>query len=224
MSTEIAAKDATIAYNRFLGHRSDLEGAYLFIGQDMEYFLQNNSWEALGFESFAEFCEAPVESAGCGFSHREGQRAAQRYRRFIDELGQSFSEVSSIGKSNLNVILPHVDEENVDELLSKAKTLSWRDLSYEMKSLREPELGEYPTAPPVSDPVQIWPYESAPDEFKKLFAAPSHGGYIAYIPSGLTALSIRKALTAPTMQPVKFALQNMILMEDNSQVFLGLVV
>ena len=220
MSTEIEAKDATVAYNRFLAHRSDLEQAYLFIGQDMQYFLENESWEALGFDSFAAFCEAPVESAGCGFSNREGQRAAQRYRRFILELEQSFSEVSSIGKSNLNVILPHVNKENVTEMLAKAKGLSWRDLSYEMKSIKEPELGELLSPPPVTDPVRIWPFAAAPDEFKNLFPESGVGSYILFIPPEMTSLSIRHALTSK-MSQVKFLIKSMILMEDHSQVFVG---
>lgn len=221
MATEIEAKDATIAYRRFLSHRSDLEQSYLLIGQDMQYFLDNDSWLALGFDSFAAFCEAPPESAGCGFSHKEGLRAAQRYRRFIVQLEQSFSEVSSIGKSNLNVILPHVDKDNVKDLMAKAKTLSWRDLSYEMKSLREPDLGERPAPPPVTDPICIWPFDAAPDEFKRLFPDGVAENYILVIPPKLTSLSIRQSLTS-SMPKVKFPLSAMILMEDHTQIFLGI--
>lgn len=88
-----------------------------------------------GFETWEEFCKAPIASGGLSISPRTAKKMIELYESFVTKLNVPISRLVDIGTSKLYKILPFVNEDNYAELLDKAETLSSTELGYELKGV-----------------------------------------------------------------------------------------
>jgi hypothetical protein len=174
-------------YNRFLTHRRDAEATFLLMGLDILRFEANETWRLLGFDSMADFCEAPIETHGLGMgSYRQAQRLALVARTYKIEMKCDDQQLLEIGSTKLDIISPYVTEDNLEEMLQQAQSQSKRDLE---RSVRETSNGKVVPANIVSAmPVRVWPFHLAPNEFRHIVGRP--GQWIVHIPKDLTLLPI----------------------------------
>lgn len=166
------AQRAHEQYNLYCKHRADAERSFILMGGDFLRFYEGETWRALGFGSYEEFCEAPLESGGCGVaSYRTAMRWASIYRRYIRELRQEEEDLVKVGVYKLDMLLPHVNSDNVEDQLARAESLSRNDMEQELR--KRPDTNDPKGKPPAftiqARPIRLWPFEDAPPEFKNLF-------------------------------------------------------
>lgn len=88
-------------------------------------------WTNLGFLTFRDYCEAPVDAGGLDISRSWALQLAETYQKFVHELGMPTEELLKIGPRKLYAIKDVVTEENLSEWLGKAESLSQNDLTLE---------------------------------------------------------------------------------------------
>lgn len=84
-------------------------------------------WDMENFPKYAAYCAAPRQSGGLSLQYRSRMTVMQVARRFVLELQVPANELVEISHSNLTVFLPVVNEDNVDEVVSDAKSLAYAD-------------------------------------------------------------------------------------------------
>ena len=129
---EIIAKEAHERRESFIKLHTLSKGFELKLIWEM---YKNQDFKSLGFENFNHYCEAPINSGGLGISRSYAVQLYSVYQRFVEDLGVSEKDVMEIGPRKLYSIKDRVDENNVDEILERARSLSQRDLVLETKNI-----------------------------------------------------------------------------------------
>lgn len=88
------------------------------------------------YETFGEYI------ASVGLDRSTVYRCIQVYEKFVEEYGLGTKQLAEIGYSKLCDIVPVVDDDNKDEWLAKAGSLSRSDLIEEIKAEKGGEAGE----------------------------------------------------------------------------------
>lgn len=105
----------------------------------IKVFRDSRLWEELDYDSFSQYLAQPEVSL------RES--TVNDYIRVYDQLSLVDSvaqRIKYLPRSKARLIAPQVNEENAEELVEKALTLSWSDLRKEVQPPREIQL---PTKP-----------------------------------------------------------------------------
>tara|TARA_R110000737_G_scaffold310073_1_gene318631 strand:- start:206 stop:739 length:534 start_codon:yes stop_codon:yes gene_type:complete len=131
------------AYERAIGHIYGLQINRLSLGLDLIKIDTEDLWEPLGFDSMDSFCASPPQAGGLGIQKRMRQVLMQVSQTFIINLEQSIETLQEISWSNLQTIVPIINEENAPNLLSEALMLGTADLR-EKKKTGELEGGSQP--------------------------------------------------------------------------------
>ncbi|MEM5784973.1 MAG: hypothetical protein QW469_00340 [Candidatus Aenigmatarchaeota archaeon] len=96
---------------------------------------KNKDWNALGFDSFKDYCEAPIESGGLGISRAWAIQMAEVYQKYVKELKVPEKKIVLASPRKLYEIRKIVNEKNVEEWLNKVVNLSLEDLEREKKNI-----------------------------------------------------------------------------------------
>lgn len=96
---------------------------------------KNKDWDALGFDRWQDYCESPIESGGLGISREWATQLVQVYKRYVIELHVPERNLLEISPRKLYRMKNLVNEENLGDMLEKAKTLSHKDLELEVREV-----------------------------------------------------------------------------------------
>lgn len=102
---------------------------------------QRKLWETMGYDSWGEYLAQP-----------EIGMVAATVDNYITALnsGEKHPRFRELSRTRAILIAPHLDDKNADELISKARELSWSDLRTEVSLLdggKEPEETGRPAKP-----------------------------------------------------------------------------
>lgn len=103
---------------------------FLEQGRLLTLIQSKKHYEMLGFDTFTEYLGSPELS----ISERSAYRSMGAYRLKI-ELHLDEGKMIDAGISKLEMIRPHADENNKDELLNMAATLSRSDLDIRLHQM-----------------------------------------------------------------------------------------
>lgn len=92
-------------------------------------------FKSLGFETWEEYCEAPLESGGLSRSRSYMTQLALTYEKFVEQLGVPEEKVLEIGARKLYSFKDDVNAENIDDFMIKANTMSMKDLRMDIKGI-----------------------------------------------------------------------------------------
>ena len=166
-------------YMAILNVIHNVESSFLDLG---ELFWENLRFQYFktNYETVDEFIESPEinvsRSSFFGLAH------IHKYYRI--DLGLSKEELIEIGRKKLTSMIGKINVDNKEEMLSKAKTLSARDLDLELKNhpvnsktieFKKIEKGYYRLV--LVEDVEI---EGDPLEVRKVEILKSNKGIIAY--------------------------------------------
>jgi len=99
----------------------------LILGTLLKENVDNNYWEALGYESFSDF----IAQSGFSFTKRTAYNYIDLYGMYI-KWKINYEEFISVPYSKMLKIKDVIDEDNLKEWLAKAKVLSRTDLMLEI--------------------------------------------------------------------------------------------
>ena len=102
----------------------------LKLGEELYYFHKDEQYLDLDYVSFAAYLEDPEVGVGVN----KGYVLKRVYKTLVLDLG--FLPEGMPGWTKLELICPYVTEENKDELMSSAETLSRSDLKKVVRYLR----------------------------------------------------------------------------------------
>lgn len=113
---------------------------------------KNGEWDNTNFETFNAYCCAPQQSGGLGMSDSTRRAYMQIPEVYHERLGVSKERLLEIGQKNrsaLTMLAPVVNEDNLDDVLADAESLSCGDIK---KRKAEGDYGNKPqtSAPPSS--------------------------------------------------------------------------
>ncbi len=97
--------------------------------------FSNRDWLNLGFERWQDYVEAPIDSGGIGVSREWATQLVQVYKKYIIELGLDEQKLLEVSPRKLYQLKNVVNQDNVDDMLDKAKSLSLRDLTLEVSNV-----------------------------------------------------------------------------------------
>lgn len=112
---------------------------YLDIGRLLWRVNEKNLYQLGNYESFDEYVENEL-----GFKRRKAKYLVSIWKRLRAELGVKKEKIEKVGWTKAKVILPVVNEENVERWLDKAKVMSVPELAAEVAQARGKEEKEKP--------------------------------------------------------------------------------
>ena len=139
MDEENRAREADTRRKRFVEFHSEAKVIEMQVLYNMSVM---DDYHSLGFETFEELCEAPVESGGLNISRSYASQLITTYKKFVKELGIGMDRLREIGIRKLTLIKQSINEDNKDDMLSMAETLSSKDLGLRIKNI-DPETCEH---------------------------------------------------------------------------------
>lgn len=148
--------------------KNNLNGGFLLLAEKLKTVRDMQLYKTLNYDTFEEYIAQPELS----FNRSSVFEFISIYEKFVLELKVQPAGLILTDWSKLQVIKPFVNEENVNELLTKAKELSRSDLRKEIqeekfKSLPKPEVPQDKYEVIVIDPP--WPYGTVYDpEYRRV--------------------------------------------------------
>lgn len=118
----------------------ELRRAKLFEAKVLHEIYTNK--EYYGFESFEDLCKAPVGNGGLGLTPKTAMKRIELWEVFSIKLKIGFDRLADIKERNLYLILSVINDENADDLISKAESLTTKDLKIVLSGV-EPEECEH---------------------------------------------------------------------------------
>ena len=120
------------AHKRHL-HLVDLrnmgETIFLELGKELFEFERDRCYTTLNYHSFNSY----LASSGVDISPRTAYRLKSVYKKYVLEMELEPMTLVAAGYTKLSMIAEQVDENNVDEWIAKAETLSRADIIRELK-------------------------------------------------------------------------------------------
>jgi hypothetical protein len=139
MEEEVRAREAHSRRQRFVEFHSQSKIIEMQVVYNM---FTMDDYASLGFERFEDFCKAPIESGGLNISTSYASQLITTYEKFVKKLGVSMERLRDIGIRKLYLIKNEINEDNKEELLSMAESLSSSDLGLKIKGI-DPETCEH---------------------------------------------------------------------------------
>jgi len=130
----VTPEEAQAKYERGLILLQEMQLHRITLGLVLIDLEEIGAWEPLGFGSFPQLCQAPIQSGGFGLQERTRQTTMQVAKIFVMELGIRAQDLLDIAYSNLATVVSVVTPENILEVLADAKTLGNRDLALNKKN------------------------------------------------------------------------------------------
>lgn len=118
------AGHARARHARILDLRNQSAAAFLELGEELYWFEKEGHYQALGHPTF----EAYLADPDVDISRRTAFRIKGVYKKYVVDLKVPPVALTSAGPAKLDVIRPHVTEENVDAWVARAAALSRADL------------------------------------------------------------------------------------------------
>lgn len=128
----------------------DFEHTFLELGKELYEMEDGKEYRALGYDTFEEYLASPEvhTSRSLAFMMKG------IHKRFVLELKVQAPGLLEAGHTRLELIRSRVDEDNVNDLLARAQTLSSRDLATEMGLGKSSKVGRTTrTVVPKSTPT-----------------------------------------------------------------------
>lgn len=113
---------------------------YLRIGRNLHFMAKSKLYESLGFQTFDAWRAQP----DLNLSRATSYALMKVFETFIDRLKVDQGRLSGIDWTKLYNIAQFCTPENVDEMLSKAESLSRTDLQREVSTMRALAKGQSP--------------------------------------------------------------------------------
>ena len=128
MSKSIERSIAHSAHKHIVTLRNKAEYTFLELGAALYVFEERKYYLELGYESFNEYLGDP----DVDISRRMAYMLKGLHQKFALETPVQPSHQLTAGVSKLEMIRPHVEGDNVEELVNMAMTLSRSDLKIEL--------------------------------------------------------------------------------------------
>lgn len=124
-------------HNRLLELKKDIGLRFLEVGRILYRLKEEDLYKVINPDmSWEAYCAMPDVS----ISPSHARNLMRIYSVFIGTLGVAKEELAGIDQRKLTAILPKVDSQNCEDLLSEARELSRSDLQ---KKMREDSAGEH---------------------------------------------------------------------------------
>lgn len=125
------------AEDKVLEYKKIASISFLFIGRELKKIKEDKLYRYLGadspeYESFEGYVNAPT----INMDLRKAYYLIQIWSIFCEKYKYKPEELSGIYWTALRAILPVVNEDNVSEMIEKAKTLTRTHLEQEVKQLK----------------------------------------------------------------------------------------
>lgn len=135
--TKIDENPAWKRHKRLQELNQSLKLHFLAFGEELDALQENKEYEDLGYDRFEDYVADPANSYE--FSIRTAYRMMRAYK-----VAQRFgvSKVEAAGISKVDKIAGYLTDDNADELLNMASTLSRSDLHIEIRRRFEGGNGE----------------------------------------------------------------------------------
>ena len=127
--TRIDNSAAWQAHRQLVELKQAIEGGFIEMGRILCEIQENRYYEDLDYDTFDAYLGQPE----LGISKRHAWRMIGVYKDFVMQLEIDSVLLLEAGTSKLDTIRPHITEDNAQELLNMATTLSRSDLQAEMK-------------------------------------------------------------------------------------------
>jgi hypothetical protein len=128
------ATDAWARHQRIVALRQLVEQTFLELGEELYWFEREQAYRDIGYPSFNAYLGDPEVNISRSLAYR----LKGVYQRFVLELGSPAARLLEAGADKLDVIRPHVDQDNADEWINKASALSRSDLRHEVRLAFDP--------------------------------------------------------------------------------------
>lgn len=92
-------------------------------------------WESLGFESFKDLMEAPIPSGGLDISRSWAVQLVLTYQKYVVELKLPEKTLLDCSPRKLYFLKDEATAENTEEIISRAQTMTLKDLQLEAKNI-----------------------------------------------------------------------------------------
>jgi len=102
---------------------------FLMIAEKLKSIKDNKYYKVLGYDTFESYIAQPE----LAFSRSSVYRLIQIYKKFVLENNVAPERLSEIEWTKLAVVTPHVNKDNMENLLHDAKELSRSDLKQKIK-------------------------------------------------------------------------------------------
>lgn len=137
LSLQEKNKIAQMAEDKVLEYKKIASISFLFIGEELKKIKDDKLFRYLGTESpeFESF-EMYITSPTINMDLRKAYYLIQIYSTFVLKYKYKPEELSGIYWTALRAILPVVNEDNVSNMIDKAKTLTRGHLEQEVKQLK----------------------------------------------------------------------------------------
>jgi hypothetical protein len=132
--------DAWNRHQRIVNLRNTAEGAFLALGEQLYYFEKWEQYKEMGHETF----EAYLADADVDIGQKTARRLIAVFERYVLELHQTPVSLLGAGYSKLYSAAKIVDENNVEEWIAKASSLSRSDLKKEISTHKTGKVEDEP--------------------------------------------------------------------------------
>ena len=148
----VKTDDAWERHKRIVGYRNLAEKTFLALGEELYHFEDLKQYTDLGHPTFESYLADP----DVDIARRTAFVIKGIYKKYVMELQSASDALLPVGYNKLEVMRPHMIENNVDEWVIKAATLSRSDLKIEIDKAFPP-----PPPPPLPE-----------GEFRVIYADP----------------------------------------------------
>jgi len=122
--------------SRIINRSQKLDTDNLLLAKDLYIVFHNKKYEQWGYHTFIDYV---VQEVGITESMANGLRKI--WKKFAKQLNVDNKKLVGVGYSRVQMILPVLDNNNVDEWVNKAKELKLKDLTTEIsKAKRSKEI------------------------------------------------------------------------------------
>ncbi len=126
--TQVMAGEAWERHQRIVALRNEFENSFLGLGEELYWFESKKQYKDLGHDTFESYLADPDVDIG----RRMAFMLKGVYQTFVLNLKVQPAALLPAGTDKLELLRPHVTEENVTEWLDKAAALSRSDLRREI--------------------------------------------------------------------------------------------
>ena len=126
--------DAWARHQRIVALYDQVKRTFIELGRELYWFQREKQFLALDYPTFESYLADP----DIDIDRNTAFKLKRVYQKFQLELECTAAVLLPVGADKLDVIRPHVDEDNVDEWLDTAATLSRSDLRHEVKLAFDP--------------------------------------------------------------------------------------
>lgn len=120
-------------FTRAKALKRTIDTAYIGLGRELYQIFHRRLFIGEGFDTFDDWVER-----GLGISRSRADRVRRIWTKFVKELNLHADQLQGIGYSNALTLLGIINNENAQDWLAKAKTMSWRDLALAVAAARGP--------------------------------------------------------------------------------------